>query len=182
MKIFKLVSIVGLAVLCALPVVAQEQTPTPAPTPTHADLHVWVERAVKDQASDPFSVDDVAALRQFYTNVHADMISQIEAESTQATLTPPNYLRGDLASVALMKITHAVVVDATVSAEDLWYTFIVLKMRRIYQQVMGSDSAHYLTADNVAYKKLLEIRTELKGRGLHLPGVNIIKSMNIVRD
>ena len=178
MKTLKILPVAFLAVMSAFSAFAQDQA-TSAP---HLDLHSWVERAVKDQVSDPFTADDLAALKQIYTTVHAGMISQIEAEAAQASLPPPNYLHGDLASVSLMRITRSVLVDATVSAEDLWFTFLSLKMRRIYQQVMGSDSAHYLTADNIAYKKLLEIRTELKSRGLHLPGVNIIKSMNTVRD
>ena len=151
------------------------------PAILHPELTTWTARATSELPGTAYSDEDKTGLKAIFTSIHNDLVAQIEAEAAEAAIASGEYLRGDLAAVSLMKLTRSTVVSSDVSSEDLWYSFLLLKMRRMTQQIMGEASPHFLTADNIAYKKLREIMLEFKTRNLSLPGVNIKKSMNIER-
>ncbi len=164
-------------ILCFIFVISSSVNAFAQTTPNHPELSKWLEVS----PATPYTEEDKAALKTVYTSIHDDLVTQIEAEASALSLLAGTYLRGDKAAVALMTYTLTIKVDAGVASEDLWYSFLLLKMRRLTQQVMGAAAPHYLTADNLAYKKLREIMAELTTRGINLPGVNIKKSMNIER-
>ena len=147
----------------------------------HPELSGWTSRGLNAPAADPFTADDLSQLRVIYTQILNEMVTQIENEVQMAKVSELEYMHGDLIAVKLIGIAQAIEVSPSIVSEDLWYSFTALKMRRITQQMSGESSAHYLTADVAAYKKLRLIMSELQSRGLLLPGVNIKKSVNMER-
>ena len=91
-------------------------------------------------------------------------------ETTQNAFSPT-------LSQNLQNISEALTVSEDRASEDLWYDFLKLKKRRLWQQ----KAANISRADQVAYYKMREIILALQARDLRLPGVNIIKSMNAER-
>ena len=142
-------------------------------SPKHAELSGWINR-VAHSSDAALTAEDLEELNQIRSWIETEA-SQIMNENFQRSQMSLNdYRKGDFIPVNLLTIARAMEISEEVAAEDLWHDFILLRTLKLKSQKQAEGyTAHYLSADALAFRKMALMQKTLESRGLQLPFVQM---------